>query len=182
MTRIFNSLFRSVEVLMAVFLFTMVFLMFMNVVLRFVFSTGFAWSEEITRLCFIYLVYLGTVGAFRDNQHLGVDTLIDRVPEKTQKVLYTLVQLIIMWTMWLLVKGSWDLAVQNMGDRLVATHFPRALIFGVGVVTGVAVLIIAGANLFRLFFLKLSVSELIATKDSDVEEIIDAQGYQGTKE
>ncbi len=182
MTKIFNSLFRSVEVLMAAFLFMMVALMFLNVVLRFVFSTGFVWSEEVTRLCFIYLVYLGTIGAFRDNQHLGVDTLIDRVPEKAQKVLYTLVQLIIMWTMWLLVKGSWDLSVQNLGARMVATQYPRALIFGVGVVTGAAVLIIAGANLYRLFFLKLSVSELIATKDSDVEVIVDAQDSQGTKE
>ncbi|MHB1064399.1 MAG: TRAP transporter small permease [Georgenia sp.] len=179
MTKVFNSLFRAVEVLMAVFLFMMVALMFLNVVLRFLFSTGFAWSEEVTRLSFIYLVYLGTIGAFRDNQHLGVDTLIDRVPEKAQKVLYTIVQLIIMWTMWLLVQGSWDLAVQNLGDRWVATQYPRALVFGIGVVTGGAILFIAGANLYRLFILKLSVSELIATKDSDVEGVIGAEESQG---
>lgn len=167
MTKTFNTLFKSIEVLMAVFLFLMVALMFMNVVLRFAFSTGFVWSEEITRLCFIYLVYLGTIGAFRDNQHLGVDTLIQRVPETAQKVLFTLVQLIIMWTMWLLVQGSWDLAVQNLGDRWVATQYPRALVFGVGILTGASILILCGVNLFRLFILRLSVSELIAARDAD---------------
>lgn len=150
---------------MAVMLAVMVLLMFLNVVLRFGFSTGYVWSEEITRLCFIYLVYLGTVGAFRDNRHLGVDTLLEHVPPVVQKVLYTVVQLIIIWVMWLLVQGSWDLAVQNLNARWVATQYPTAFIFGAGVVTGVAIILIALGNLYRLLVMKLSVAELLAIKD-----------------
>ena len=46
----FDLLFRGVEVLMAFFLAVMIFLVFANVVLRYLFSTGFAWSEEVARL------------------------------------------------------------------------------------------------------------------------------------
>ena len=75
-----NLLFRSIEALMAFFLAVMIVLVFTNVVLRYVFSTGFEWSEEIARLCFIYLVYLGAIGAMRENQHLIIDSVLSRIP------------------------------------------------------------------------------------------------------
>ncbi|MDR2113401.1 MAG: TRAP transporter small permease subunit, partial [Candidatus Accumulibacter sp.] len=79
MKNFLDTLFRGVEILMASFLTVMIAMVFMNVVLRYVFSMGFAWSEEIARLCFIYLVYLGAIGAMRDNQHLIIDSLLSRV-------------------------------------------------------------------------------------------------------
>ena len=167
MTRFLNTLFRGVEILMAVLLAVMVLLMFLNVILRFVFSTGFVWSEEVTRLSFIYLVYLGTVAAFRDNRHLGVDTLLEHVPPIVQKVLYAVVQLIIIWVMWLLVQGSWDLAVQSRNDQWVATQYPRSLIMGAGVVTGAAIVLIALGNLYRLLIMKSPVADLLAVKDDE---------------
>lgn len=170
MAKTLNALFRYLEILMAALLFTMVALMFLNVVMRFVFSSGFVWSEEVTRLCFIYLVYLGTIGAYRDNRHLGVDTLVEKVPPRVQKVLYVVIQLIVIWVMLLLVKGSWDLAVQNLGDRWVATQYPRALVSGVGVVTGLAITLIAAANIYRLIVMKLAVSDLLAIQDEDLDD------------
>lgn len=170
MTRLLDRLFRGVEVLMAGLLALMVLLTFLNVVLRFGFSTGFVWSEEVTRLAFIYLVYLGAALAFRDNQHLGVDALLENVPPTVQKVLYVVVQLIIIWVMWLLVQGSWDLAVQNLDDRWVATHYPNALVSGVGLLTGLVILLISLANLYRLLVMRLSVGELLHVRD-DVGDI-----------
>ncbi len=152
---------------MAVLLALMVFLMFLNVILRFAFSTGFVWSEEVTRLSFIYLVYLGTVAAFRDNRHLGVDTLLEHVPPIVQKVLYAVVQLIIIWVMWLLVQGSWDLAMQSRNDAWVATQYPRSLIMGAGVVTGAAIVLIALGNLYRLLVMRRPVAELLAIRDDE---------------
>lgn len=170
MSRSLDKLFRGVEILMAVFLAIMIALFFMNVVLRYLFSTGFAWSEEIARLCFIYLVYLGTIGAYRDNRHLGVETLINRASPGVQKVLYAAIQLIVIWLMALLTIGSWELAVQNLGDRWVATQYPRALVYGIGVVTGVSIILVAAANLYRLLVQKLSVAELMKIRDADADE------------
>ena len=73
MKKLTDKLFKTIEILIAVFLACMILLLFMNVVLRYVFNTGFVWSEEIARLCFIYLVYLGAIGAARDNRHLLID-------------------------------------------------------------------------------------------------------------
>ena len=100
----------------------------MNVVLRYVFNTGFVWSEEIARLCFIYLVYLGAIGAARDNRHLLIDSLLLKLPKVFQKIIYTLVQICTVWLMVILVRGSWGLIIQNLHDKWVATHFPTYLV------------------------------------------------------
>ena len=160
----FNTLFRGIEVLIAFFLAVMIALVFINVVLRYGFSMGFAWSEEISRLCFIYLVYLGAIGAMRDNQHLIIDSILTRIPPRAQKAVFLLVQAGIIWVMVILSIGSWQLVVQNLGDRWVATQFPVFLVFGVGLVTGTAIILLSLANIYRLAVLKQSVIELISVR------------------
>lgn len=161
----FNALFRGIEILIAFFLAVMITLVFANVVLRYCFSTGFAWSEEVARLCFIYLVYLGSIGAMRDNQHLGLDTVLTRVPEHVQKVIYLLVQVAIIWVMVILTQGSWQLVIQNLADRWVATQIPVFLVYGVGLITGIAIIILALTNIYRLAVLKISVNALLSIRD-----------------
>ncbi|MDR3221969.1 MAG: TRAP transporter small permease [Candidatus Accumulibacter sp.] len=170
MKNFLDTLFRGIEILMAFFLTVMIVLVFLNVVLRYIFSTGFAWSEEIARLCFIYLVYLGAIGAMRDNQHLIIDSILSRIPALYQKALYFLVQAGIIWVMAVLTTGSWQLVVQNLGDRWVATQFPIFLVYGVGVVTGISITLIALANMYRLIVFKMPVSALLSIRDDSGQE------------
>jgi TRAP-type C4-dicarboxylate transport system permease small subunit len=165
MKNLLGALFRGMEFLMAFFLMVMIVLVFMNVLLRYLFSTGFAWSEEIARLCFIYLVYLGSIGAMRDNQHLIIDSILSRIPVLAQKTLYFLVQATIIWVMSILSRGSWQLVVQNLDDRWVATQFPIFLVYGIGLVTGISITVIALANIYRLIVSGMPVSELLAIHD-----------------
>ncbi|MDR0409334.1 MAG: TRAP transporter small permease [Spirochaetaceae bacterium] len=173
MKKFLNTLFKGVEILIAFFLAVMIVLVFMNVVLR-QFNKGFAWSEEIARLCFIYLVYLGTIGAMRDNRHLLIESVLLRVPQIWQKVIYAVIQFSIIWLMAILTQGSWGLTIQNLNDRWVATKYPTFLVYAIGILTGVSIIIIALANLFRLLVLKVSVSDLIKITDDTPEETAEA--------
>jgi TRAP-type C4-dicarboxylate transport system permease small subunit len=176
--KLLDTLFKGVEILIAFFLAVMIILVFTNVVFRYVFSKGFAWSEEIARLCFIYLVYLGSIGAMRDNRHLLIDSVLVRVPVMWQKIIYALVQAGIIWLMAILTMGSWGLVVQNLRDRWVATQFPTFLVYAIGMVTGIAIAIIAVANLCRLVIFRIPVPELIKIRDdSDADQVqaMDAQ-------
>jgi TRAP-type C4-dicarboxylate transport system permease small subunit len=142
----------------------MIVMLFMNVVLR-QFGKGFAWSEEIARFSFIYLVYLGAIGAARENRHLLIDSVLLRIPTAAQKILYALIQLCIIWLMWILTSGAWMLAYQNRADRWVATRIPLVMIIGIGAVTGGAIIVISLANLFRLIVLKEPVKLLVSSPD-----------------
>ncbi|MDR0720375.1 MAG: TRAP transporter small permease [Treponema sp.] len=165
MKKFLDTLFRGVEILIAIFLAVMIVLVFMNVVFRYLFSRGFAWSEEIARICFIYLVYLGSIEAMRDNRHLLIDSVLSRMPVAGQKALYGLIQICIIWLMGILTLGSWGLMIQNLNDNWVATKFPTFLVYAAGFITGIAIGIIALANLFRMIVLRMPVSELIKIRD-----------------
>ena len=174
--KILDALFKGVEILIAFFLAVMIILVFMNVVFRYLFSKGFAWSEEIARLCFIYLVYLGSIGAMRDNRHLLIDSILIRVPVLWQKIIYFLIQVCIIWLMVILTQGSWGLVFQNLHDNWVATKFPTFLVYASGLITGIAIGIISLANLFRLIVLKTAVADLIKIRDdAEDTQFVDVQ-------
>lgn len=161
-----DGLFKRMEYVIAIFLAVMIIFTFLNVVLR-QFDKGFAWSEEISRICFIYLVYLGSIIAARENQHLMIDTLISKLSGASQKALYVLIQGIIIGMMGFLAAGAFQNAWKNRNDFWVATHFPVFLVHFAGVLLGVAVIIISLVNLYRLFVLKESVLDLFIPPTAD---------------
>ena len=169
MNKFLNALFRVIEVMIAVFLALMIVLVFLNVVGRYLFNVGFVWSEEISRLCFIFLVYLGSIEAMRDNRHLMIDTLMMKVPGTAKKIIYTLIQGCIIWLMVTLTRGSWGLVIQNRNNKWLVTGFPAHFVHFFGVILGVSIIIIAVANLVRLFVFNTPVSDLIAIRDDSDE-------------
>lgn len=165
MNKFLNTLFKVIEIMTGIFLAMMIILVFLNVIGRYLFNIGFVWSEEISRLCFIFLVYLGSIEAMRDNRHLMIDTLMMKVPKTAQTVIYTVVQVCIIWLMVILTRGSWGLVMQNRNNRWVSTGFPAHIVHFFGIILGVSIAIIAFVNLVRLFVFKKPVPELIAIRD-----------------
>jgi len=151
--------------MIGIFLAVMISLVFMNVVARYVFKVGFVWSEEIARLCFIFIVYLGSIEAMRDNRHLMIDTVMMKVPKPARIVLYALTQVIIAWLMLILTRGAWGLVLQNRNNVWITTGFPSYVVHFFGCLLGVSVAAIAVFNLVRLFVFKTPVSELIKIRD-----------------
>ncbi|GAB6391174.1 MAG: TRAP transporter small permease [Treponematales bacterium] len=184
MKKFLDTVFKGIEILIAFFLALMIILTFANVVLRYIFSKGFVQSEEIARLCFIYLVYLGSIEAMRDNRHLIIDSVISRLPVLARKVLYGALQACIVWLMYILTVGSWKMVLQttvgnrawdwgmllsaigrNSGDRWVATQVPYWFVYFSGLLMGVTIAILAIANIVRLVFFKVPVEQLLAARD-----------------
>jgi TRAP-type C4-dicarboxylate transport system permease small subunit len=111
----------------------------------------------------------------RDNQHLIIDSILSRVPLIAQRLIYFLVQVGLIWLMSILARGSWLLMLQNLRDRWVATHFPTFLVYAAGLITGIAIGIIALTNLFRLVIMKMSVADLLKMRDdSETDQMQDS--------
>ncbi|MBE5980302.1 MAG: TRAP transporter small permease [Paenibacillaceae bacterium] len=171
MSRLINSLFKGIEVLISIALAVMIILVFTNVILRFIFDTGFAWSEEVARISFIYLVYLGSIEAMRDNRHLMIDSILIRLSPAGQKLLYTLIQVFIIWLMISLTMGSYGLMLQNHHNKWVATGLPVWVIYLSGFIMGISILLLAAGNIFKLWVLKRTVKDLITPQDESVSTL-----------
>src|SRR4029079_12846825 len=97
----------ALKVAIAVCLAVMVVLVFGNVVLRYVFNSGIATSEELSRWLLVWLTFLGAIVALRQHAHLGVDTLVRALPPRGRRICFILSYGLMLYADWLLLAGSW---------------------------------------------------------------------------
>lgn len=72
--------------LIALSIFTVV-IIFGQVFMRYVLSSSLAWSEEIARYAFIWMIYIGVSYGVKKGKHLGVDAFSDLFQEKGKIIL-----------------------------------------------------------------------------------------------
>lgn len=75
---------RTEEYLAVVLLVAMTALVGTQVAARFLFSVGFSWMEELARVAFVWVVFLGAVVAMRRCLHIRVTAGIRALPARLQ--------------------------------------------------------------------------------------------------
>jgi TRAP-type transport system small permease protein len=68
-------------------------LVFLQVVLRFVFSSGMVWAEELDRYIFVWLMFLGITMGVYQQKHIAITVIADRMG-RLSKILQLVVHLI----------------------------------------------------------------------------------------
>jgi len=141
---------RTVEGLMALDLALMVLLVFSNVVGRYGLGTGFAGGEEVARLLFVWLVFLGAILALRRRAHLGVELVQARLPRWARRSCAVVTHLLTLYALWLFLAGSWTQTRIGLHTYSTVLHYPTAFMASSGVVCAASMLIIVAANLLRI--------------------------------
>lgn len=172
-----DKLFKGIEYLTGILTGLMVLFVFMNVVLRTCFNSGLTWSEELSRYLFVFVTYVGAISAMRVNGHLGVDTLISRVPRPLQMVMYVVSQLVIAALMCILVHGSGKMVLQNTESRTAALGISYALLYSVGIITGVSIAAMAVANIVYAVTHPSEISSIVSMT-TDEDEIMAETGSE----
>lgn len=172
-----DKLFKGIDYLPGILTGLMVLFVFMNVVLRTCFNSGLTWSEELSRYLFVFVTYVGAISAMRVNGHLGVDTLISRVPRPLQMVMYVVSQLVIAALMCILVHGSGKMVLQNTESRTAALGISYALLYSVGIITGVSIAAMAVANIVYAVTHPSEISSIVSMT-TDEDEIMAETGSE----
>jgi TRAP-type C4-dicarboxylate transport system permease small subunit len=60
---------------------------------RYLFAVGAVWIPDLTRLLFIWMVFLGTALMHQRKRHLVIDFLLLRVPRPTRRMFEALIEL-----------------------------------------------------------------------------------------
>ncbi|WP_417221481.1 TRAP transporter small permease [Achromobacter spanius] len=136
--------------LMVACLVVMVVLLFGNVALRYLFNSGINASDEVSRLAFVWLIFLGAVIALRDHQHIGVTMLVDRFGPTARRVSHVFCQLLVLWVLWLMAQGSWVQTVIGMGTVLPVTGMRLAVFNSAALYASVAMGILTVVDIIRV--------------------------------
>ena len=103
-----NLLSKTFGFIVTLFTLSMVGMVFINAVLRYAFRTGIPEAEELSRYLFIWLCFLGTIAAFKDGQHVGVDMFVNMMPSKVKKIVVLIGQVITMAVFVVMFVGGVD--------------------------------------------------------------------------
>lgn len=140
---------KALEVLIVACLALMALLVFGNVVLRYGFNSGIAFSEEVSRLLFVWLVFLGTVLASREHAHLGVDSLVKRLPKPARQACVLVSGVLMIAMCGLLFWGAWQQAGINLDNAMPVTGIPYAVLYAAGVAAALGLTVSIFYNIFQ---------------------------------
>src|SRR5690625_3729423 len=97
---------KTTEGIIGIALMIVTFLLFINIILRFFFSSGITWAEEFIRYSIIWITFIGASVCFQRGSHIAVDLLIDFVPKKMKKLLATIIHLLsIVFMIFIIIYG-----------------------------------------------------------------------------
>lgn len=142
---------RGVHLLMAACLAVMALAVFVNVVLRYGFGSGVAASEELSRLLFVWMVFIGATAAYPAGEHMAFTGLVGLLRRRPLafKAATVLIRLLVLLACVLLARGAWQQVVVGLESHSVVLRYPVALVPLPALLCAVAIALMVLLELLR---------------------------------
>lgn len=152
------------NVLMASCLGVMAVAVFINVVMRYGFGSGIAASEELSRLLFVWMVFIGATAAYPAGEHMAFTALVGALRDKPKAfmTMTILIRLLVILGCGLIAWGAFQQVRVGLGSHSVVMGYSDALLPLPAFLCSFAIAIMACVEIVRLTPLYLGV-------DSDME-------------
>jgi TRAP-type C4-dicarboxylate transport system permease small subunit len=136
---------------MALCLAVMAVSVFVNVVLRYGFGSGVAASEELSRLLFVWMVFIGATAAYPTGEHMAFNSLLVALRDKPRLLaaVAVLVRLLVILGCSLLAWGAYQQVQVGMGSQSVVLGYSTALLPLPALLCSVAIGLMALRELIR---------------------------------
>lgn len=144
---LFRWLTLGMEYLIGAILVALIVAVSSNVVGRAAFNVSLPWADELARMLFIWLVFIGAAAAFSRYEHIAVDALVRRLPLRFAHMLYLLQHLIITGLMVVMIWGGYQVISRSSG-RSAIMNIPLSLI---SLSLVLCVIFIAAVSLWRMW-------------------------------
>lgn len=119
-----DNVLRAVMALSSLVLFIVT---FMQVVWRFVLKSPLPWSQDVIRLCFTYLVFLGAAYCVKENAHLGIDVVVSLLKPKARRAVDLLISLVLL--AFFVFLAYYGVAFTQTGGSQMAPYLPLRMSF-----------------------------------------------------
>jgi TRAP-type transport system small permease protein len=142
---------RGSEIVMALCLAVMAVAVFINVVLRYGFGSGLAASEELSRLLFVWMVFIGATAAYPAGEHMAFTSLLAALQGRPRvlRILTVLIRGLVVLCGVLLAWGAWQQVVVGWGSQSVVLGYSAALLPLPVLLCASAIAVMALAELVR---------------------------------
>lgn len=128
---------KALEYLSILALVIMISLVFFNSVLRYFFDSGIAFSEEFSRICFVYMIFFGIILVAKDKAHLTVDIIISALPEQYRKIVLIVANICLI-AMIFIAYGALQLMSLTYTQQMPATGISSSFLYLAAVISAIS--------------------------------------------
>lgn len=135
---------------LAVGLFLVLFIIVLaQVFFRYILNNPLIWSEELARYIFVWVSFLGWLMATRDQDHIVLTMLRDRLPTRVRAVWLIIIDVAHLGFAVVLFVTGWRLAVRNLSVDTVTLPVPFTVVYAVVPVMAGLTVVLCLARLIR---------------------------------
>ncbi|WP_096437328.1 TRAP transporter small permease [Alteribacter populi] len=119
------------EVLLVIFSSIMIFIIALQVFMRYVIGDSLAWSEELARFSFIWLVYIGISYGIKKQRHIKVDVMLVLFKERGKIILNMISNVIFLAFAVVVVYYGNEIATRilELGQRSPGLGVPMGFVY-----------------------------------------------------
>ncbi|MGQ7843270.1 TRAP transporter small permease [Granulosicoccus sp. 3-233] len=100
-----------------------------QVVMRYAFNGSFDWADEISRLAFVWAIFLAIPLGVSQGSHVGIRLLVERLPENLNNLIQRLMNLLAGMMMLVVFGGSIVVAQTTWSERLGSIDITSSVFF-----------------------------------------------------
>ncbi|MCE8023323.1 TRAP transporter small permease [Billgrantia aerodenitrificans] len=116
---VFRWLTVAMEHLIATILVALILSVSANVIGRSLLNRSLPWADELARMLFIWLIFVGAAAAFARYEHIAVDLLLRKLPQRAAYGLYLLQHLLITGLMVVIMTGGYFVLARSTGRTAI---------------------------------------------------------------
>ncbi|MGP9807628.1 TRAP transporter small permease [Halomonas sp. AOP12-C2-37] len=124
---IFRWLTQVMEHVIATLLVALIISVSANVIGRAVFNRSLPWADELARMLFIWLIFIGAAAAFARYEHIAVDILVRKLKPRAAHMLYLFQHVVITALMGVIIWGG-CLVIARASSRTAILNVPWNII------------------------------------------------------
>ncbi len=125
------------RVVLIAFMAIMILVVSSQVFMRYVLNDSIDWADEVSRMAFVWSIFIAIPLGIREGIHVGIDMLVERLPKQAKILLGRLMFTLALVLMCVVIYESIEVAKVTWSERLGAINVSSGYFF-VAVIIGSA--------------------------------------------
>lgn len=129
MAQLLNKSIRTIYLICTFLFLTMTLVLFINAVLRYLVGLSIIWAEEVSMLCMVWIVFLGSIIATLKLSHTRITFFINKIREDKRKYIVGLVSIATAAVSLLISYYGINVVKVSMLSRSTGLGYPLVILY-----------------------------------------------------
>lgn len=127
-------------------------IVFCAVVLRYAFNNPIGWSDELAKICFTWLVFLGGALGLKRGAHISIDALVQMLPGKLRKLVAAAADVLVLVLLLVIVYYGALIAAMTAGVTTPSLGVPVAVVYAAAPVSALVMTVHQLRRMFSSYY------------------------------